>query len=570
MSKRRESWSLGIALLAFAGFLHPLVASANIITVNSAADTTANDGVCTLREAIIAANTNTASGGMAGECVAGAAGLDTINFAILGAGVHTIQLTSALPLTTEPVIINGYSQGVASQNTLAVGNNAVLLIEIDGTNAGAVLSGLLAIGGGNSTVMGLVINNQQGGNGAALQLVGGGGGNTVTGNFLGTDPTGTIVRADLCAGLRISGPDGSNTVGGINAGDRNLIAGTGGCGNNVVASSSSDNHILNNYLGTNAAGTAALGGSSGVLILNGISTGNIVGGNTPAERNVISGNQGSGVVLAGAGISGNFVEGNFMGTDATGTLPLPNGDGVDITESAHDNMVDGNTIAFNLSAGVSVDGAPFPAGTGNAILGNSIFSNGGLGIDLGSDGVTANDHCDPDTGPNNFQNYPVITNVTSGGGSTVIDWSLDSTASTMFHVEFFSSPSCDPSGAGEGMTLIGVASGIPTGAGCVVNATTTIFSLTLAAGTVVTATATDPNTNSSEFSACAVVSSTGTPTPTNTPAGVPTNTPTNTPTTTPTIPPVPGAAVVPTLSPSMLGLLALALVGAAFFLMRRS
>ena len=90
-----EASTLLRAITAAAGLIVATAAGANTITVTSAADTAADDGVCTLREAIVAANTNTASGATLGECVAGAAGLDTINFNIPMAGVHTIQPTSA-------------------------------------------------------------------------------------------------------------------------------------------------------------------------------------------------------------------------------------------------------------------------------------------------------------------------------------------------------------------------------------------------------------------------------------------------------------------------------------------
>jgi CSLREA domain-containing protein len=129
-------------------------ATAATITVNSNADTVANDGVCTLREAIVAANTDTASGAMAGECAAGS-GTDTIVFAIPGAGVHTITLTGALPNITTPMTIDGYTQSGASANTLAVGDNAVLQIEINGnaiTNPNAWAFHIL--GGGNTRFAG--------------------------------------------------------------------------------------------------------------------------------------------------------------------------------------------------------------------------------------------------------------------------------------------------------------------------------------------------------------------------------------------------------------------------------
>lgn len=111
---------------ALAVFLFPAAAAANIITVNSAADAIADDSTCTLREAILSANTNTASGETPEECGAGAAGHDTIHFDIPGAGVHTIQPSSAFPVITEPLTIDGYSQPGTVRNARTIDGGAGL------------------------------------------------------------------------------------------------------------------------------------------------------------------------------------------------------------------------------------------------------------------------------------------------------------------------------------------------------------------------------------------------------------------------------------------------------------
>jgi RHS repeat-associated protein len=138
------------------------------------------------------------------------------------------------------------------------------------------------------------------------------------------------------------------------------------------------------------------------------------------------------------------------------------------------------------------------------ISGNSIFENAELGIDLYNDGVTPNDTGDPDTGPNNLQNFPVITAASSDGStSTTIDGTLNSTPSTTFRLEFFASLSCDPSGNGEGEIYIGTSDEITD-----INGDVT-FSVELPVGIpdgyTITATATDPDGNTSEFSACLAV-----------------------------------------------------------------
>src|SRR5205823_12114985 len=102
----------------------------------------------------------------------------------------------------------------------------------------------------------------------------------------------------------------------------------------------------------------------------------------------------------------------------------------------------------------------FASSTGNAIRGNSIFSNGTtaqhLGIDLGTNGVTANDAGDGDTGANNLQNFPVLTSASMVGGNTTIQGTFNSTASTNnFTIEFFANAACDASGNGEGKRFLG-------------------------------------------------------------------------------------------------------------------
>jgi CSLREA domain-containing protein len=608
-----------------------------IITVTSTADTAASDGVCTLREAITANNTNTPSGGVAGECPAGMPSptVDTIAFAITGGcpTVCTITPASALPVVTEPAIIDGYSQTGSSANTLAVGDNSVHRIEIDGTNAGILPGGLLEISAGNSTVRGLVINRAQGGNSAALRLITNGN-NTVSGNFIGTDPTGAIARSNNCQGVTTQNSS-SNDIGGLTPGDRNVISATIGCGVNLLIDSSSDNQVLNNYLGTNAAGTAALGGGPGVFVSDS-SLFNIIGGTTAAARNVISGNV-IGVLVADTGTSGTLIEGNFIGTDATGSSAVPNATGVEFFSSGSGNILGGtvagagNLIAFNSGRGVTMFGAVTPVA--NAVLGNSIFSNGLLGIDLNNDGVTTNDASDADTGPNGLQNFPIITAVTPGVGVTTIQGTLNSTQSSTFLLQFFSNAACDPSGNGEGQNFLGATTpGTVSTDGSGNVAFVVTVPTVVSAGDRVTGTATNLGPTpivlskgirpsaprgeivspgpTSEFSGCFTVLGGPTPTPTSTstptstptatvtpggPTFTPTSTPTRTSTPTPTITPggptftptatstsVPPSATstvvggggpapgdIPTLSGGMLALLAVALAGIALLLIRR-
>ncbi|HST52114.1 MAG TPA: FG-GAP-like repeat-containing protein [Pyrinomonadaceae bacterium] len=533
-----------------------LLDSCGAPTSNTIVVTNTNDsGAGSLRQAILDSNSTVGT-------------KETITFNIPGAGVHTIQPASALPTITDPVTIDGYTQPGASANTLATGDDAVIEIELDGTNAGSTTSGLVITAGG-STVRGLVINRF--GTGGTTSVTAGGtaieintgDGNVVEGCFIGTDTTGASSLANINDGVGIT--SNNNRVGGSTAAQRNVISGNDREGV-LLLSFGANNSVLGNYVGTNAAGTAAItnasdivlfdhanncriggtnagegnliGGSldTGVLIVNSShdntvqgnligtnATGtaaipnqnngvgifdtaqnNTVGGTSTSARNIISGNLGSGVRYHST-VTGNVVEGNFIGTDTGGTAALGNGlDGVTIEGGTNltvggTTAADANTVAFNTQAGVVVTGGVVV----NQIEGNSIHDNGALGIDLGNDGVSPNDTNDEDGGSNNLQNFPVITSATSGGGNTSIQGTLNSAPSATFRIEFFVTATCDASGNGEGQAFLGTSSVTTDASG---NATiNSNFAVGVADGQVVTATATDPTGNTSEFSACASI-----------------------------------------------------------------
>jgi hypothetical protein len=197
------------------------------------------------------------------------------------------------------------------------------------------------------------------------------------------------------------------------------------------------------------------------------------------------------------------VQGNFIGTDAGGTLPLPNdGSGVSFFDAAGNTVGGtapgaGNVIAFNLGSGVALSDRDLPVNA-NAILGNSIFDNQDLGIDLAEDGVTPNDAGDADTGVNELQNFPVLTSVSGTPGALTVQGTLNSTPSSTFTVELFASSAVDPSGNGEGRFFLG-STGVTTDAGG--NGPFTFNSVVSPInGGVLTATATDAAGNTSEFS----------------------------------------------------------------------
>ncbi len=418
-------------------------------------------------------------------------------------------------------IIEGNFTGLNAVGTVAAGNRRYGILVI-GSN--------VTIGGTTAAARNVSSGNDLDG----ILIIGSGvTRNLVQGNFIGTDVNGTAGLGNRNGVLISSSPN--NTIGGTAAGARNIISGNTNAGISIH-SGASGNTVQGNFVGANVAGTAAIPNGCGACLIGGIdiddSPNNLIGGATAAARNVISGNNGDGIGLWEMNTTGTQVLGNFIGTQADGASALGNtggggGGGVFrnsasnnrigginpgeanviafnspngvIVYSGDNNAIRGNSITFNQGAGVAVVGVS-NSGVSNQISENGIFSNGGLGIDLGGNGVTPNDVGDADTGPNNLQNFPVLTSAVSNSLATAIQGTLNSAPNTAFTVEFFSNSSCDPSGNGEGQINFGSTSVTTDGSG---NATISVgFSLPTALGQFITATATDPAGNTSEFSPC--------------------------------------------------------------------
>lgn len=321
-------------------------------------------------------------------------------------------------------------------------------------------------------------------------------GSKVQGNFIGTDITGT--RALDNAGSNVNSFAADALIGGTVPEARNVIGGGILLGMHFSGRGVA---LQGNYIGTDVTGTRALGTkSTGVTI---ISNNNLIGGSVPGAQNVISGNEIGiriGEQFGGPG-NGNVIQGNLIGLNALGTEPLSNTSFGIISElGSSSNTIGGvqngaaNKVAFNGKAGIYST-----AGSRNAVRGNAIFSNVGLGIDLGTQGVTPNDLDDTDMGANNLQNFPEITSVFSTIAGTTIRGSLNSTPNTTFQIDFYSSAALDPSGNGEGAVFLGT-SPVTTGSDGDATINVTLPS-PMGPGRVLTATATDPDGNTSEFSA---------------------------------------------------------------------
>ena len=467
---------------------------------------TSDSGPGSLRQAILDANATV--------------GADSIVFN-LGSSTPAINLTSALPVITQPVTISGNTGGATR-------------VELNGASAGANANGL-EISAGGSVIERLVVNRFSG---DGIRITGSGF-NTIKGCIIGLDASGTIVRPNN-VGIAIRGSS-DNIIGSTAFPDRNTISGNTTDGvlitpviiinqppNPPTIFLASRNKIINSYIGTDLTGRFDLGNTGfGVNVLGGDTT--TIGGSTTDQRNVISGNNGGGVHLGTSSATGNKIIGNYIGLDSTSAFPLGNGvsggggtaPGVWIEDAAN-NVVGGtfettvngtlegdfNFIKYNLqNGGVVVTGA---AATGNSILHNYIYGNAGLGIDLGNDGVSGNDPFDGDNGPNNLQNAPSVTGVSTGNNSMTIFGSLQSQSLQSYRIEFFFSSQCDASGSGEGETYIGFTNVVTDALGTA-NFGPTFNNFAAPAGTFLTATATRINNpqDTSEFSGCFLVPGSG-------------------------------------------------------------
>jgi parallel beta-helix repeat protein len=280
--------------------------------------TTSDTGTGSLRDAINKANRTSAA--------------DVIQFKI-GSGAKTITPGSVLPYVQYPVTIDATTQpGFAGKP----------LIELRGDKAGTSANGL-NIGAGNSTVRGLIINRF---NKVGILLVRNGN-NKIVGNWIGLTNTGSAAAGNKTKGIVIQSPN--NAVGGTSTTDRNVISGNTSLGIQLYTSAAQFNKILGNYIGINVAGTAAVPNTtSGIGIQGGIK--NTIGGTTAGARNVISGNLQDGVVVNNPS-NDNIITGNYVGLNAAGSSAVGNG-WYGIETSSARTLIDRNIVSGNKYSGV--------------------------------------------------------------------------------------------------------------------------------------------------------------------------------------------------------------------------
>lgn len=306
-------------------------------------------------------NTNDSGSGSLRDAITqanNAAGADIINFSVPAAS--TITPLTPLPQITDTVNIGGGTR-----------------VELNGASAGDAGIGL-RINAPNCVVQGMAINRFRD---SGIRIDGAGNNTTIQGASIGTNLAGNTALGNFNRGILIVGTTG-NLIGG--GGIPNIISGNAGTGISITAGGAAT--VIGNFIGTNAAGNADLGNTlQGVRIVD--SSNSVIGGDTAAERNIISGNDSHGVAviqtLTTTAAQNNLISGNYIGVDAGGNAEVPNS-GSGVLLNGANNAVGGssaavrNIISGNRSNGVSIS---TNFATGNVVSGNY--------IGVGANGTTA-------------------------------------------------------------------------------------------------------------------------------------------------------------------------------------
>ncbi len=463
------------------------LALAATLTVTNTNDT----GTGSLRQAILDANATV--------------DVDTIQFGISGAGPHTINLSSVLPVITDDgLTIDATTEDGASCGTTTNANDGVsdraLKVFINGTNSGNPTLDTITVTARNVTIMGIAVgdgrddvmrlNGADGftllcshvgvradgitadpGNdvgiliensdsivigdgtlaglnvisaniGSGLEFTAGTSANPVIkGNFIGLAIDGISDRGNGMDGVRLDSVTGA--IIGDALGGGNVISGNTGDGLNV--SNGATAMVLGNFIGSNANGTSAVPNGGNAVEVNTNNTSADIGDGTTNGRNYLTSN----TLSAGVQLS-NFasamIDGNWFGVGSDSSA-IGNGAGIRVSGSSTAKITR-NTIANSDFSGVRLDGT-----AGNtAIYANSIHTNGGQGVDLGFDGVTTNDSGDGDSGPNDLLNFPVIDAIIADGTSSVeyaVTLDVPDNSPDNYRIEFFKNTALETYGEGE-------------------------------------------------------------------------------------------------------------------------
>lgn len=457
-------------------------------------DTTAASGAGSLAAAIAFANADDAA--------------NLIRFNIPGSCPKRLTRSSALAIT-DGLTIDGYSQPGSVLNTGSTLFNAQPCIILSGTNRthdGLVAGSALTAKQEGMRIRGIAFENFA----TAIELDHGLNhiiiGNQFGGTFGNTAGADTVLEGnDVAIAIEGSG-ERFATIGGADADDKNLLV---GADQFALRIASDNNTVINNQIGYDNVGSGSSGFNNAVGIL-------ITGANNLINDNKIGNHGTDGVRLSGAGARDNRIQANQFGRPPGGRVPPNNRWGVYLFSDANRNVIGpdndfvGNLVGIRMTAS---------AGGRNRIDRNSMLDQIGLGIDLGTSGVTANDIdpslCDLNLGcaSNAEQNYPSVTRAQFAvgplGRPLLVNGSLRSVVrSQPYRLAFFVSNQCNASGFGEGAIQIDTTELTIVNAGfCQASNCTAGFSSFIAAADVepndyLTVTATSPSGDTSEFSAC--------------------------------------------------------------------
>lgn len=423
-------------------------ATGNTIGGTEAGDANVVSG--NISEGIFISDPGTASNVVQGNLIGcGPSGTNAIGNGYTGVGIWSsasFNLIGGTNAAQRNIISGSYGNGVSMGGAGVTGN------VISGNYIGTTPDGLSAlenqaigvylevgpetnwVGGATPGAANLISANGSDG----IQLWGPGTEyNFVEGNLVGTDPTGKSGMGNLGSGLSILAGAELNTIGGAAPAAGNIFSGNG---NGIDLDDATNNLVEGNYIGTDVSGELALSNTGeGMLLIDGSQSNHVAG-------NVIAANGDDGIYISDSTTGTNFIDGNKIGVAADGVTGLGNGfQGVFIYGDSSGNVVGldvsgngaGNIIADNTDEGVII----YTNSVGNTIRGNSIFGNGQLGINLVGGSLP---------GPNDLQNYPVLTSAASANGDTVVTGTLASTADQSFLIDIYRNTAPDPSGYGQG------------------------------------------------------------------------------------------------------------------------
>jgi hypothetical protein len=354
---------------------------------------------------------------------------------------------------------------------------------VDYPNLGNGKDGVLITSTGGNNLILFTLFSGNGGNG--VEIGGQASGVQVVKCAIGINLDGTAAIPNGGNGVEITGNAHDNIIGGTPPlrplVPANVIAGNHGYGV-AITGTAHDNRVNFSFIGFSPTSPRALGNGKGGVLLGPGTARTTVGSTNPDLLTVISGNEGDGIDMVGTG--GNSVIGALIGVGANGFARPNQGDGIRIIDSSGNQVGgtsagQGNVIAFNHGNGVWVQSGP-----GNGIRRNSIFDNTGLGIRLSPNA-------------NNSQAAPVLTSAFAAAGGVFVSGRLTSTPNTTFTIELFADSRSGPAGAAQGRTFLGFVTVTTNAAG---RASFTVVGRLPAGARALTATATDPLDDTSEFS----------------------------------------------------------------------